>query len=124
MSESTQKDPHPIFPALQAPTGTSVPRSKIVSAAEAVSIIRDGDTLVTGGFVGIGFYFFNFAKSSISMSECMIYLDERGVDRADVIRKAARAATGFARTSATVQAASRAALPSPESRQSKRGRQA
>ncbi len=55
MSESTHKEPHPIFPALQAPTGTSVPRSKIVSAAEAVSIIRDGDTLVTGGFVGIGF---------------------------------------------------------------------
>lgn len=30
-------------------------RSKIVSAAEAVRLIRDGDTLATGGFVGIGF---------------------------------------------------------------------
>lgn len=31
------------------------------------------------------------------MSECMIYLDEHGVDRADVIRKAAQAATGLDR---------------------------
>ena len=30
-------------------------RNKIVSAAEAVRRIRDGDTLATGGFVGIGF---------------------------------------------------------------------
>ena len=30
-------------------------RNKIVSAAEAVGLIRDGDTVATGGFVGIGF---------------------------------------------------------------------
>ena len=30
-------------------------RSKVVSATEAVGRIRDGDTVVTGGFVGIGF---------------------------------------------------------------------
>ena len=30
-------------------------RNKIVSAAEAVRLIHDGDTLATGGFVGIGF---------------------------------------------------------------------
>jgi propionate CoA-transferase len=28
---------------------------KVVSAAEAVQLVRDGDTLATGGFVGIGF---------------------------------------------------------------------
>ena len=28
---------------------------KIVSAREAVALIRDGDTVATGGFVGIGF---------------------------------------------------------------------
>jgi propionate CoA-transferase len=30
-------------------------RGKVVSAAEAVQLIRDGDTLATGGFVGTGF---------------------------------------------------------------------
>ena len=28
---------------------------KIVSAREAVALVRDGDTIATGGFVGIGF---------------------------------------------------------------------
>jgi propionate CoA-transferase len=33
----------------------TIPGNKVVSAAEAVRHIRDGDTLATGGFIGIGF---------------------------------------------------------------------
>ena len=36
--------------AAQAPE-----RNKIVTAAEAVRLIRDGDTVATGGFVGVAF---------------------------------------------------------------------
>ena len=35
--------------------GRSPQREKMVSAADAVRLIRDGDTVATGGFVGIGF---------------------------------------------------------------------
>jgi len=35
--------------------GAGARRDKIVSAAEAVRLIHDGDTVATGGFVGIGF---------------------------------------------------------------------
>ncbi|MGE8163751.1 acyl CoA:acetate/3-ketoacid CoA transferase [Paraburkholderia sp. NPDC080076] len=41
---------HP-FPA----TASSIARGKIVSAPEAVRLIRSGNTIATGGFVGIGF---------------------------------------------------------------------
>jgi propionate CoA-transferase len=42
-------------PLLTNPQHVPAKRNKIVSAAEAVRLIRDGDTLATGGFVGIGF---------------------------------------------------------------------
>src|SRR3974390_653947 len=41
---------HPALPFLR-----NSEKGKIVTAAEAVRLIRDGDTVATGGFVGIGF---------------------------------------------------------------------
>ncbi|GGF20072.1 acyl CoA:acetate/3-ketoacid CoA transferase [Aliidongia dinghuensis] len=41
---------HPLLPALRG-----ADRGKLVAAHDAVRLIRDGDTIATGGFVGIGF---------------------------------------------------------------------
>ena len=41
---------HPMVASLRA-----ADTGKIVSAREAVRLIRSGDTVATGGFVGIGF---------------------------------------------------------------------
>jgi propionate CoA-transferase len=41
---------HPALPFLKRDE-----KGKVVSAADAVMLIRDGDTLATGGFIGIGF---------------------------------------------------------------------
>lgn len=40
---------------LQPHTPGQSDQGKIVSAADAVALIRDGDTIATSGFVGIGF---------------------------------------------------------------------
>ena len=45
-----QLGPHPILSYARLPE-----KGKIVSAREAVRLIRDGDTIATSGFVGIGF---------------------------------------------------------------------
>ena len=42
--------PHPVLTLLRSPG-----KGKVVSAAAAVRLIRNGDTVATGGFVGIGF---------------------------------------------------------------------
>src|SRR5271166_3598513 len=41
---------HPALLFLRSPE-----KGKVVTAAEAVRLVRDGDTVATGGFVGIGF---------------------------------------------------------------------
>lgn len=53
MKDVTGKEiSHPMFSSTPP---TKVKRGKIVSAEEAVRVIRDGDTVATGGFVGTGF---------------------------------------------------------------------
>src|ERR1700730_11606392 len=58
---------HPALPYLR-----SSEKGKVVSAAEAVRLIRDGDTVATGGFVGIGF------AEEIALALEELYLSSEG----------------------------------------------
>jgi propionate CoA-transferase len=58
---------HPALPFLR-----DSDKGKIVTAAEAVRLIRDGDTVATGGFVGIGF------AEEIALALEQQYLAEEG----------------------------------------------
>jgi propionate CoA-transferase len=53
--ENKSVSPASAHPMLSALSPNQAKKGKIVSAKEAVRIIRDGDTIATGGFVGIGF---------------------------------------------------------------------
>src|SRR5260370_42218910 len=59
---------HPLLASLQTPE-----RGKIVSARDAVRLIRDGDTVATGGFVGIGFA----EEIAIALEELFLSTEEQ-----------------------------------------------
>src|SRR6516162_11627537 len=58
---------HPALPYLP-----SSEKGKVVTPAEAVMLIRDGDTVATGGFVGIGF------AEEIALALEELYLSNEG----------------------------------------------
>ena len=62
---------HPALPYLR-----NSEKGKIVTAADAVNLIRDGDTVATGGFVGIGF-----------AEEIAMALEERSILAATAMRR-------------------------------------
>jgi propionate CoA-transferase len=62
------KSAHPMLGSLQTRD-----RGKIVSPLEAVRLIRDGDTVATGGFVGIGFA----EEIAIALEELYLSTDEQ-----------------------------------------------
>jgi len=58
---------HPALPYLRLSE-----KGKVVTAAEAVRLVRDGDTVATGGFVGIGF------AEEIALALEALYLESEG----------------------------------------------
>ena len=77
---------HPALPFLRSPE-----KGKVVNAADAVRLIHDGDTVATGGFVGIGF-----------AEEIAIALEERFL--AEQARAASRSCTRPGRATGTQRA--------------------
>src|SRR4029079_15796573 len=65
---------HAVRPAVLMRTS-----GKIVSAEEAVRLIRDGDTIATGGFVGIGFA----EEIAVALEALHLSKDEAHVRAAD-----------------------------------------
>ena len=63
---------HPMIAAL----ATAADAGKVVTAREAVRLIRDGDTVATGGFVGIGF------AENIAVAIETAFLESRQADPA------------------------------------------
>jgi propionate CoA-transferase len=63
---------------------------KVVSAREAVALIRDGDTVATGGFVGIGFA----ENIAVALEERYLEAAPRAISRSSTppARATARAA--------------------------------
>jgi propionate CoA-transferase len=53
--QNNQEITHPILSTLSTLAPQRAKKGKLVSAEEAVRVIKDGDTVATGGFVGIGF---------------------------------------------------------------------
>ena len=68
MSDKIEQHPHPVLSSLPPQRAK---KGKIVSAEEAIRVIRNGDTVATGGFVGIGF------PEEIAVSLEQYYLDHK-----------------------------------------------
>ena len=66
MTQINHLSPHPLPPPATA--------ARLVSAREAVRLIRDGDTVATGGSVGIGF------AENIAVSDRVVFLETRQAD--------------------------------------------
>ncbi|MFH1870006.1 MAG: acyl CoA:acetate/3-ketoacid CoA transferase [Pseudomonadota bacterium] len=62
---------HPLIASLRA-----VDTGKIVTARQAVQLIRDGDTVATSGFVGIGFA----ENIAVALEALFLEEDEAGID--------------------------------------------